>query len=1413
MKKNMKQIKQETQHILKADLSNLEDKLFTEKINKLTDKFLADRFLPDKFLNSKALNKQAANFPEKRRLSYQIINFLVHESMAEQEAIRALNVLRVDYNLRFASANTNIEKKALILQFAVDLGASASRIKGDKRAFKRWFGYDVVLERCSRKIARIEYHLVFLLNRLGVIASKALGSVSDKAEQERILNRINIEKTLKPLLAFSGDERVKIETFRCMTRIIRAIPSQVKNEIIEEEIINFIYRASLDVRQQIWIQCEAFDLLSVLDPDSFFQAATRRLFNPVDGDDLFVRRKIIQLFHDHFNNEKEIKKFIPTISRDISPFVRQAVPGVLIKFLIRQTSGTQNEDIVSWLRHILLKDFSPKVRAAGLLAVASSDDLILLFTGTVSDLIFDHLSMEKDPFAVRVSFKCVYDIINTLNTAGHHDGAAAFFERQLPVITQLHKTAKSLSVRRWAALTREKLLIQTDDEAKDLMEKLAAIIPHIRPGKKKRLPKSWFKNMDDNSIGRILCVLALEDFSLGLEKGITGIFLFRGERFGFRVWRFLHEFFSPSPDKRQGFSHITGRKYFGHLRAPSGIGSELTRTKVPGEPLYVDTESGWRPYLPLVDDAVGCSKTVFSTRPVKIYTPEGVTKMYSPRSLFRRALAWISLTLGFSKHADFRNWEETSRENPDNYIRSLRKLGFDIQFEGFAVIPPQKDEDPSVTRFFAFGLPFFTPDVWTRFKYYFFSAYENSLYELGLFSAALLFFFLYKNLSLSHAVASARKQITLVIGGWGTRGKSGVERLKAAVFEALGHGLVNKTTGCEAMFLHAFPFGKTREMFLFRPYDKATIWEHHHMIRMTQKLKSKIFLWECMALSPAFVKILQQQWTRDDVSTITNTYPDHEDIQGPAGINIPQVMTNFIPKKGVLITSEEEMKPILARDAQEKKTKIEYTGWLESGLLTPDVLGRFTYEEHPSNVALVLKLAGFLDIDPDFALREMADRVIPDIGALKVFPVAPIKNKKLAFINGMSANERFATLSNWKRMKLDSPDYENTPETIISTLVNNRADRITRSRMFASIIVEDLSADYHFLIGSNLSGLMGFITAAWDEYLEKINLFPTETNDRNAGLSTFRQVAVKLRIALSSQTVINRAKVMLNSLGAKLSQEEIKTAVTHPASLLENTTLKNLELKNRAKKTEQIIHHIEKLKKQNKEAEAFQEKIKQQPSTKALEMEFKTLVTRWFKQKLIVIENVHATGEQIINTICSHTPPGLLNRVMGLQNIKGPGLDFVYRWQAWEQCYLAGQNLLNDREPEVFEQGLNMLTSFQDYGMLCRDYLINILDQTAGKGIAQTEKYQAGIALIRSNLDTAVTAIKNNLTVAGSENSIASKITGMVEAVLDAGDAVKRRKIADRIYKDLINERISHERAAIELKKLNQRQKGGWLAG
>lgn len=71
----------------------------------------------------------------------------------------------------------------------------------------------------------------------------------------------------------------------------------------------------------------------------------------------------------------------------------------------------------------------------------------------------------------------------------------------------------------------------------------------------------------------------------------------------------------------------------------------------------------------------------------------------------------------------------------------------------------------------------------------------------------------------------------------------------------------------------------------------------------------------------------------------------------------------------------------------------------------------------------------------------------------------------------------------------------------------------------------------------------------------------------------------------------------------------------------------------------------------------------------------------------------------------------------------------------------------------------------------------------------------------------------SKLNASGQAGSVAggSKWIDRLEALLDAGDAVRRRKKADRIYRELAAERISSDRAVVELKALTSRQKGGWL--
>ena len=96
--------------------------------------------------------------------------------------------------------------------------------------------------------------------------------------------------------------------------------------------------------------------------------------------------------------------------------------------------------------------------------------------------------------------------------------------------------------------------------------------------------------------------------------------------------------------------------------------------------------------------------------------------------------------------------------------------------------------------------------------------------------------------------------------------------------------------------------------------------------------------------------------------------------------------------------------------------------------------------------------------------------------------------------------------------------------------------------------------------------------------------------------------------------------------------------------------------------------------------------------------------------------------------------------------------------------------------------------------------------------IAQRELFQAELLVIEAQLDKALQRVAEARETTGSGGFLAWLVQSL-EEVLDAGDAVKRRKRADAILADLVDERISHARAAIELMALNKRQKGGWLLG
>ena len=1345
--------------------------------------------------------------PIKEKALY-FVDFIKQLIKDELSSISILRHRYQQFNKIIGRAATEEERQTHILAFAKELGASHIKLAGDKQAFKRWFGQDVVVERYHRRLVETERKVTFYLGRLATWSHKLLTDHSIEGKQQRLWRRLDLEALLKPLLAYEGDSRVRIAAFQCLAQTIKGLPNLEQESGVSEGTLQYVFRSALEHRQETWIQTEAVTLLASLSPSSLVIVLQRRLNNPSAGDDLFVRRCCVRLLCQHLSGNETLHELLNDVLEDPSPAVRQTLAKSVL------SDAVEHKQVITTLGHLALNDDSAQVRAMALLQLPTLSLEPTTFA-SATEIMSTSLTQERDEFVLRVGFKIAHEIHRGLVESATdreptNEMASQWRQAVLGPIEQQHQHCDQLAVRRWAAQAREQIWSHADEQRRQLGAQLRQSANTITPGKRKTIKsQDVFDTADEDTIGRVMSNLAQEDFGFDLAPGKRRARLTRGHVFGFRSWRLLHELRRSATDKRQGFRHTTGRIFKGTLRAPSGILSELAETKVPGEPLFVGKEAGWRPYLPLVDEVISCIDEGVRATTVRFYSSEGVTELTPPPSFSHRLRARLKLTNNFARYARLRNWQDGDQAAPNSYLQALQKLGFEVRFRAYnkeGDFAPSTD--PAVQRFFPVAIPFVDPEATRQLQDYFFSVYENSLTDLAIFLAGMSAVFATRHLYVNHQLRQSRANLPLVVGGWGTRGKSGTERLKAALFNALGYGVVSKTSGCEAMFLHAPAYGKLREMFLFRPYDKATIWEQGNVMRLADQLGVEVFLWECMALTPSYVSVLQQEWVRDDIATITNTYPDHEDLQGPAGVNIPEVMTNFIPKNSVLLSSEEQMSPILRTAAEQKKTRMVSVGWLESGLLPEDMLSRFPYEEHPFNIALVLSLADELEVDHDFALKEMADRVVADLGVLKAYPIADVGRRQLEFVMGMSANERFGCLTNWERMKFADQAWEDEPNTWLTTVVNNRADRVARSQVFANILVEDLRADRHFLIGTNLEGLTGYIKEGWQTYIDGISLWP---NNDERPLDILNKMVRHMRIPYQENHVIDRLKVMLCAYDSLTNIEPLLTLWNDDKALTDALTALEFD------ETDSLIKHLQNYKQGYEEYQHLADQLQQQdpadtsPNTQAkknIDTQFHQLMWQWFERKLVVMEDPHMSGEQVIQRITDETPPGIHNRIMGMQNIKGTGLDYVYRWQAWELCHKACTDLMSDDSHDI-NQALLTLINFREYGILSEAFVRSSIEQARNHTIMQTETRQAELQLILSNLDTAM----KQRSPQGSANSggFIGTIAQGIESFLDAGDAVKRRKHANKIYQDLAEQRISHERAALELQALNKRQKGGWF--
>ena len=1161
-----------------------------------------------------------------------------------------------------------------------------------------------------------------------------------------------------------------------------------------------------------------------------------------DGEEFILRQHVVTLLgHRGLDPQAFALLTAHTQRIDASEHVRLALPAALRATggraavpVLEALAGARSEkaEAMPELAAGIAADASPRVRAAT--AIALAEFLRLGEADTTAALA--HLAADRDPIVLRIVAEEIEDLARQYKLA---------FEQASVLIAALARPAEA-SLSGPARRALEALGTISDAQFSSAEAELVPQLRGLAEGAIIYLPTQ----VEPMVFGRLLARLARDGLGFNAWPVRDGYCVERGVRFVRRTWRVLHELRKHTPYKRQDAVHSVGRLIRGTLRAPSGLLAEATPTAVPGEPLAAANGSGWGAHLPTVDDLL--SLPILSDEQVTIFGDWGTTQIQPPRSLARRLWARLSITPRYATLAELRqhSLEPADPSEANRYVESLADLGIGIQLRPYAMPEPQPSAllrpaaTPSGMQSLKEGAQavlsgscalLAVPTGLADFGQYLVTPAENTVAQLGVAAALAAAFMLSRNVAQRAQIHEYRNAIPLCIGGWGTRGKSGTERLKAALMHSQDLNVLTKTTGCEAMFIHGVPGRRPTEIFIHRSYDKATIWEQRDLLALAARLKVNVFLWECMGLSGPLVKVLSEDWMRDDLQTLTNAYPDHEDIQGPAGHDVARSIAGFIRSGGTTITSEDQMLPILESEAQRKHARLIALGSRDHLLLGEDMLARFPYREHPRNIALVRRLAMELGLDPDLATADMAEHVVADLGVLKAYPTISHRTRRIIFVNGMSANERTGFLSNWQRTGCERAVDQQGRWVV--TVVNNRFDRVARSQVFADILVRDAVAERHILIGTNLSGLRTYIDTALTHFLPELRLFREDDPPAKVSellVARFQRIRHHLRIGPATpaalvaelsgwlggenmevlrddfQEALAAAQEWANS-DSGITQSALEAKLL-PLSIVRKVAALRPEL------GDDLAYHVSRsIARRAMLASLEHAAINAGTAGSAsAQAALSTLQDRMyrelFKELVIPIENSDSTGDQIIDAIARACPPGIEATVMGIQNIKGTGLDFAYRFIRYEEVKLLVDRLAQADARQALAI-VDELLARRDFGLFDATLATQAVKAAAARLSADSPDVAAAAALgqAAARLDE----IRRTREAAIQPGSGKVQRLGLgarlVEKTFDTVDAVRRRYRADAILDALVHREISHELAALEARKLVDREKKGWL--
>jgi hypothetical protein len=198
-----------------------------------------------------------------------------------------------------------------------------------------------------------------------------------------------------------------------------------------------------------------------------------------------------------------------------------------------------------------------------------------------------------------------------------------------------------------------------------------------------------------------------------------------------------------------------------------------------------------------------------------------------------------------------------------------------------------------------------------------------------------------------------------------------------------------------------------------------------------------------------------------------------------------------------------------------------------------------------------------------------------------------------------------------------------------------------------------------------------------------------------------------------------------------------------------------------------------------------------------------------FLAKLYILPDSGSTGDQVIDFIARRLAPGLEWDLHGCQNIKGTGLDFVYRFTSYERVTSWLREL--EEQPDDRAMTLSSLQAHTDYGLFDATLAYDFAERAQASNELAWQPHQVALKALCDRLGPLRQEKAARLRTA-QRQSLLMRLCGYIEPFVDHLDAIRRHRRSVHIMRQLVSGKMSQARAVETLRALTGRQKGGWLA-